>query len=450
MTSPSLQDGIDKAGSPVKLLWKPGAAPFKVPVVAAEFLGWREEQGAWYRNPTLSDLSHHMSDTFIEGPDSTRLLRSVSANDFDNFSVGQAKQFIPVTNNGDLVTDGILLREDAEKYTLSGVPASQSWVKYHGEKGGYNVRCSTDPDSGTRKNGNPVLFRYQVQGPRALELVERVFGGPLPKTRFFHSTPVSLGGRTFRALRHGMLGQTGYEFIGAFEDGEFVKDALLTAGKEFGLVQIGGLAYATNGIESGWIPTPTPGIYVAPELADYRRWLSLFSFEGQKPLHGTFVSENIADYYVSPYELGYGKSISFNHDFIGRKALEESKDRVARTKVTLVFNSDDVRNIFGSNPDYTLSYARYRIESGARPAGMTFYCAYIYPQGTILGLALIENSYAAPGTELAVLWGESPGPGGGATAAGAGAGSGYHRIRATVQPAPYNEFARTQYRKDNT
>ena len=376
-----------------------------------------------------------MSDTFIEGADSTRLLKAVSANDYDNFAVGQAKQFVPVTLNGDIVTDGILLREDTEKYTLSGVPASQSWVKYHAEKGGYEVRCVTDPDSGTRKGGSPVLFRYQVQGPHALELVERMFGGPLPKTKFFHSATVSLGAKTFRALRHGMLGQAGYEFIGAFEDGEFVKDAILTAGKEFGLVSIGGLAYATNGIESGWIPTPTPGIYVAPELAEYRRWLSLYSFEGMKPLNGSFRSENIQDYYVSPYELGYGKSIAFNHHFIGCEALEKSKDLVKRTKVTLVFNADDVREIFGENPEYTLSYARYRVENISGLVGLTFYSGYIYLQKTILALALIDNAHAVPGATVTVLWGEATEPGS------------IVKIRATVQPAPYNEFARTQYRQ---
>ncbi len=435
MAPPSLQDGIDKAGSPVNLLWKPNAAPFSVPVVPPEFTGWREEQGAWHRFPTLSDLSHHMSDTFIEGADSTRLLKAVSANDYEHFAVGQAKQFVPVTLNGDIVTDGILLREEAEKYTLSGVPASQSWVKYHAEKGGYDVRCVTDPDSGTRKGGSPVLFRYQVQGPHALALVERVFGGPLPKTKFFHSATVSLAGKTFRALRHGMLGQAGYEFIGAFEDGEFVKDAILKAGKEFGLVSIGGLAYATNGIESGWIPTPTPGIYVAPELAEYRRWLSLYSFEGMKPLNGSFRSENIQDYYVSPFELGYGKSIAFNHDFIGREALEKSQDHVKRTKVTLVFNADDVREIFGAKPEYTLSYARYRVENASGLVGLTFYSGYIDLQKTILGLALVASAHAAPGTPVTVLWGEATQPGS------------IHRIRATVQPAPYNEFARTQYRQ---
>jgi vanillate/3-O-methylgallate O-demethylase len=443
MTTPSLQDGIDRAGSPVKLLWKPNAQPFKVPVVPPEFAGWREEQGAWHHGPTLSDLSHHMSDMFMEGPDCTRLLQAVSANDYENFAVGQAKQFIPVTANGDIVTDGILMRDATEKYSLSGVPAAQSWVKYHGEKGGYDVRCTIDPDSGTRKSGDPVLFRFQLQGPRALELVERVFGGPLPKTKFFHSTPVTLGGRTFRALRHGMLGQAGYEFIGAFADGEFVKDALLTAGKEFGLACIGGLAYATNGIESGWIPTPTPGIYVAPELAEYRRWLSLYSFEGQKPLHGSFRSDNIEDYYVSPYELGYGKSISFNHDFIGREALERARDRVKRSKVTLVFNAAEVHGVFGKEPDYTLSYARYRVECGSGLAGMTFYSAYIHPQGTILALALVESQYATPGTDVTVAWGEDLGSG--ATNSSAN----YKHFRATVQPAPYNEFARTHYRSNS-
>lgn len=442
MATPSLQDGIDRAGSPVKLLWKPDAPPLKVPVVAPEYTGWREEQAAW-RNVAFSDLSHHMSDLFLEGPDSTRLLKAVSANDFEQFAIGQAKQFVPVTQEGYIVTDGILLRTDAEKYILSGVPSAQNWVKYHGEKGGYDVSASIDPDSAFRKSGNPVLFRYQIQGQRALELTERVFGGPLPKTKFFHSTEVTLRGRRFRALRHGMLGQPGYEFIGPWEHGAEVKEAILSAGKDFGLTLIGGLAYATNGIESGWIPTPTPGIYLLPELADYRRWLSLYSFEGQKPLHGTFVSEDIRDYYVSPYELGYGRSIAFNHDFLGRAALEKAKDNIRRTKVTLVFNPDDVRDAFGSDPGYVLSYARYRVESRSNPVGVTFYCGHIHLQGTILGLALMESAFAAPGAEVTVVWGEHPGSG---TALDADIG--YKRLRATVQPAPYNEFARTQYRQD--
>src|SRR5579872_407875 len=99
MTMPSVQDGIDKAGSPMKLLWKPNPPIQTVPVVQPEFAGWREEQSAWRDGVVLYDLCHHMNDLFVEGPDATRLLMSVSANDFEHFEIGQAKQFIPVTRN---------------------------------------------------------------------------------------------------------------------------------------------------------------------------------------------------------------------------------------------------------------------------------------------------------------------------------------------------------------
>lgn len=189
MAAPSLQDGIDKAGSPVKLLWKPNAAPWLPEVVEREYTGWRQEQAAWHESVAILNLSHHMFDMFIEGPDATRLLADVGANNFENFAVGQAKQYIPVTKDGNIVTDGILSRDGENKYTLSGVPAAQHWVQYHGEKGGYDVTYATDPSSAFRKGADPKLFRYQIQGPLASDLVERAFGGPLPPTKFFHSSP---------------------------------------------------------------------------------------------------------------------------------------------------------------------------------------------------------------------------------------------------------------------
>lgn len=76
---------------------------------------------------------------------------------------------------------------------------------------------------------------------------------------------------------------------------------------------------------------------------------------------------------------------------------------------------------------------------------MTFYCGHIHPHGTILGLALVESGLAAPGTAVTVVWGEHPGPGSGRPHE---ADIGCKRMRATIQPAPYNEFAPTQYRKD--
>jgi vanillate/3-O-methylgallate O-demethylase len=439
----TLQEAIDAAGSPVNLLWRPHEHLWSVPIVEPEYAGWAQEQDAWRSNVAISDLSYHMSDTVIEGPDATRLLEATSANNYENFAIGQAKQFIPVASDGNLIVDGILLREAQDRYTLSGVPAAQNWVIYHGEEGDYDVTHETNPDSSVRREGDPSLFRLQIQGPRALDLVASAFGGPLPETKFFHSTVVELAGRPVRALRHGMAGQAGYEFIGDFQDGAAVKDALMKAGEPFGLVHVGGLAYFTNGVESGWIPTPTPAIYLDPALRGYRESLSVFSYEGQKPLTGSFFSENIEDYYVSPFELGYGRSVSLDHDFIGRDALIAAKEKPLREKVTLVFDLDDVRGLFGDDPGHILSYGRYRIESAAGLVGVTFYTALIAPVGTVLALSLIDEEHAAPGTEVEVVWGEHPGSG---TAPDAELG--FARIRATVQPSPFNEFARTLYRSN--
>nr|WSY49864.1 aminomethyl transferase family protein [Streptomyces sp. NBC_00886] len=446
MAAPSLQDGIDQAGSAVELLWKPDAEPWLPEGLDDEYAGWRREQAAWRSGVAFLDLSHHMSDTFIEGPDAVDLLESVSANDYTRFETGQAKQFVPVAGDGNIITDGILMRTAEAGFVLSGVPAAQNWVKYHGEKGGCDVAFVTDPEARWRQGRDARLFRYQVQGPLAAELVENAFGGPLPEVRFFHSTPVALRHARFRALRHGMAGQAGYEFIGDWQDATLVRDCLIAAGEPLGLVRVGSLAYPTASMGSGWIPTPTPAIYTDPELADYRAYVGLFTYEGQNPLHGSFYSERIEDYYTSPYELGYGRSISFRHDFIGRDALLKAKEEITRTRVTLVFDAEDVRRVIGGgeDPGYVHSYARNRVEtSSGEPAGVTFQTDPVDHVGTLLSLALVDSEFAAPGTEVSVVWGRHPGPG-----TPADADLGFPRVRATVQPAPYDDHARRRYRRN--
>ncbi len=439
----SLQEAVDHAGSPMKLLWKPGAPPWQPPVLPPEYVGWREEQAAATKTVALSDLSYHMRDLFITGSDAVRLLSDFSANNYEKFEIGQAKQFIPVTEAGLLVTDGILLRTASESFTLTGVDAAHNWIIYQAQQGAYDVEFKDDPEK-TFHPGDPILCRYQVQGPLALELVEEVFGaGKVDVPRFFHSSEIEWNGRRYRALRHGMAGQPGYEFIGDYADGAALKQALIEAGEQFGLQQIGARAYSTNGIESGWIPTPTPAIYSDAKLEPYRRWLGAFTYEGQAPLQGTFFSEQVEDYYVSPWELGYGRSISFGHDFLGRDALARARDEVRRVRATVVVDPEETRRVFGDDPDFFLSYARYRVEAAGELAGITFYTGNIDPAGTILALSLVDRGFAQPGTEVEVIYGNHPGSGNDPNA-----DFGYQRLRATVQPSPYSEFARENYRRN--
>jgi glycine cleavage system aminomethyltransferase T len=239
-----------------------------------------------------------------------------------------------------------------------------------------------------------------------------------------------------------MAGQPGYEFIGNYEDHDFVRDAFLEAGEEFGIARIGALAYAINNLEGGWIPTPTPAIFTDASLRDYREWLPFFSFEGQNGFHGSYYSEAIEDYYLSPYELGYGRSVSFGHDYLGRDALKELRDKVTRAKVTLELDAVQARAAFGDG--YFLSHARDRVETeDGRLVGITYHTGPLDPRDVVLSLALVETAHAEPGTRLQVIRGEHPGPGSSADAA-------FDSIAldVTVRPAPYGDFARTRYRRN--
>ena len=129
-----------------------------------------------------------------------------------------------------------------------------------------------------------------------------------------------------------MAGAPGLELWGPYETYDKVRDAIIEAGREFGIEPVGARAYSSNTLESGWIPSPLPAIYTGEELRGYREWLPADGYEAVNALAGSFVSDNIEDYYLNPWELGYGHIVKFDHDFIGRDALETDRpgDATAR------------------------------------------------------------------------------------------------------------------------
>ena len=66
------------------------------------------------------------------------------------------------------------------------------------------------------------------------------------------------------------------------------------------------------------------------------------SYEANASLGGSSVSGKIEDYYTTPHELGYGPFTKFDHDFIGKEALQAMEGKVHRQKVTFAWNDQDV------------------------------------------------------------------------------------------------------------
>ncbi len=207
-----------------------------------------------------------------------------------------------------MIGDGILFRLEENKFTFVGRAPAANWIQFHAETGGYDVTTEKDDRSPSRPGGKPVVrmhYRYQIQGPKAAQLIEKLNGGPYPDIKFFNVGIIHIAGRKVAALRHGMAGAPGLEIWGPYEEGEEIRTAILDAGKEFGLAQVGSRAYSTNALESGWIPSPLPAVYTGEKMKSYRQWLPAASYEGQGgSLGGSFYSGNIEDYYVTPYETG--------------------------------------------------------------------------------------------------------------------------------------------------
>jgi vanillate/3-O-methylgallate O-demethylase len=132
-------------------------------------------------------------------------------------------------------------------------------------------------------------YRYQIQGPNAKQVIEKLNGGPIPDIKFFTMDVIRIAGRDVRALRHGMAGAPGLEVFGPYEEGEEIRAAIVEAGKDFDLVQVGARAYATNTLESGWIPSPLPAVYTGEKMKAYRQWLPHPATRAQDRLVEAFI-----------------------------------------------------------------------------------------------------------------------------------------------------------------
>src|SRR6266446_5772721 len=196
---------------------------------------------------------------------------------------------------------------------------------------------------------------------------------------------------------------------------------------------------------------------IIEKLKRYRQWHGPDSYEGTGSIGGSFVSDNIEDYYLNPWELGYGSFVKFDHDFHGREALERVKPETQRKKVTLAWNAEDMAKIMASlfNPDgkqykfFDVPLANYAssnydrvVDADGRTVGLSMFTGYSYNEKQALSLATVRPEIAL-GTELRVVWGEENGGTGKTTVEP-------HQqleVRVIVSPVPYSRVVRETYQR---
>ena len=349
-------------------------------------------------------------------------MSDLGANSFKGFGAMKAKQFVAVSYDGYMIGDCILFCLEENHVRLVGRPPALNWVQYHAESGSYDVTVRLDPRTANNPKGRE-MFRLQLQGPFAGRSSRRSTAGRCRRSRSSTWASSTSGKHQVTALNHRMSGFPGLEFFGPYAEFESVRDTIVEAGAEYGLRQIGARAYASVATESGWVANTVPAIYTGAKMKAYREWLPQRGFEANLALAGSYVPERTEDLYVTPWDLGYGKVIKFDHEFIGREALERMAPQPHRQKVWLLWNRDDVAKIFASlyeQGDKRFKYIEMpaafyggahadRVDKDGRLIGVSPLAIYSSNVRGWISLAMIDEADVSYGGEVELTWGEPDG-----------------------------------------
>jgi glycine cleavage system aminomethyltransferase T len=396
-------------------------------IVPSVYGGWRPETLSWKQAVYLgANLSTEMPCMRLKGPDAVRLLNENTVNNFANMKIGSGRHTIFCSEKGNIITDGIALRFAEDEF---GCFALQPMVTMLANSGRYKVEpIEVEPQD----------FLFQIAGPRSLETLGRAAKEDLHDIGFMRFRYVTIAGQRTRILRVGMAGTLAYEAHGGLKGAQDVYNAIWEAGQPYGIEKLGFRQYASNHhAESGY---PQSGLHFLFAWADQPDLVAMFSgvvsteagaigkTAPMSPMNvkpGGSLSDNINDYYRNPFELGWGKMVKFDHEFVGRKALEKiAADTNTYAPATLTWDPLDVCDITASffrtdaEPYKELTFpqeignnfcgrAQYKVlNTEGKLVGKASNPVYTLYYRKEFSFATIEPAYNRPGAELTLVWGD--------------------------------------------
>ena len=400
-------------------------------LIPFEHTGWRDETMAWKENCYLHGNLNPSPTYRIHGPDALKFLSDHCINSFKNFPIGSGKHAVMPDAQGRVMMDGVLVRTAEDDFITYWMAP---YIAYALQKGNYDA-------VGEDLTGKVYLF--QLAGPRSLEILEKASGQDFHDVGFMRTQKGSIRGMEFDVLRMGMAGTLAYELHGKIEDAHAVYSALMEAGAAFGIRRLGHRAYLMNHTEDGFPQAYYHFPYPWQEDAGFAAVMGGNVNRIWSSLRGSMGKE-LAPRYRTVVELGWNKMARFDHDFVGRAAIEAELANPRRKMVTLEWNSADILDIHASQyqpgehylpmeePNHAVGTGLWadRVEKNGKMAGVSSGRAYSYNDRTMISLCSIDVAHSALGTEVEVVWGEP--------------GTRQKHIRATVTRFPYLNENRNQ------
>ena len=279
----------------------------------------------------------------IKGPDALKLLQKIFPRDISKVKKGRCSYQFACYHNGGIITDGLLLRIDDDRYWFAQADGEMfSWYNAHSE--GLDVEIL-----------EPNVFVSQVQGPKSMDLLDNLIDEPIAKSwNYFDWVEVTMANEKVIVSRTGFTNELGWEiYFRPENNSEKLGDLILGEGSKMGMIITGTPAFRGRRIEAGLLSAGQD-----------------FSIE------------------TNPFSVGLGHFVDLEKDdFIGKKALLNANkdcrswgirvvDGIAKKGRSLKLNGKIVGKVTSS------TWSPYQV------------CG--------VGIALLDNSEVGPGTVIDV------------------------------------------------
>ena len=250
--------------------------PEKLSNATADEMYWKIRQELIFRH-----TGEHPYE--ISGPDSLKLLQKIFPRDISKIKIGRCSYQFACYHDGGMITDGILLRIDQNKYWFAQAEGDMfSWYKAQAE--GLNIKID-----------EPNVWISQVQGPRSMELLDLLTKTNISSNwKYFDWKEVNISGEKTIISRSGFSNELGWEIYFRPENNiEKLGDLILEEGSKMGMIITATPVFRCRRIEAGLLSA------------------------GQDFTNKT-----------NPYSVGLGRFVDIDKEnFIGKEALQKANKK---------------------------------------------------------------------------------------------------------------------------
>ncbi|WP_110955056.1 glycine cleavage system aminomethyltransferase GcvT [Anaerosinus massiliensis] len=317
-------------------------------LLPVQYSGIVEEHRAVREKAGLFDVSH-MGEVLVKGKDALVFLQNVVTNDVARLVLHKILYTPMCYQDGGIVDDLLIYKQADDEYLLviNAANIEKDWQWLLANKANFAVELT---------NLSACTAQLALQGPMAQKILSELTDTPLGRIEYYWFLPkVIIAGKETLVSRTGYTGEDGFEIYCQSEDATALWDAIMDAGKPYGILPAGLGARDT------------------------------LRFEACLPLYGHELSKDI-----SPLEAGIGMFVKLDKGaFNGRDALaEQKKDGVKRWIVGVVMNGRGIAR------------AGYPVIAEGRCIGTVTTGSYAPTIDKNLGLALVDVGFAKVGQQF--------------------------------------------------